>query len=339
MTRFQVRRRLEDLIYNRDHQRQRAFHSPEKPLALRKLEAEIGQMSLTWWEMDEVNLVAAGLDARSLAAFSCCNRGLRSTLKSPDTLRWLAELRGLDPRCIASVEHIQLAEVMAELSSSIFFPWGSIQVDDGALPSLRKIAKLLARHASLSLSIEAHCGLEARVAMPLPGQARQYTRRRAEAVRQALMREADLAGEALEQERVVTKAWGCSRPLVWAFVDEMYDPSGEHIDPENAGRNRRVELYLRSGSFTVPKRRRLSEIPVEPGKPPMEDRPADELSDDDDASGDTPAEGALAQMVVLHMPDGQQVTVPMAFFQHLQTMYMMSEEGEEDFTNGILPQG
>ena len=71
----------------------------------------------------------------------------------------------------------------------------------------------------------------------------------------------------------------------------------------------------------------------------MEDRPADELSDDDDASGDTPAEGALAQMVALQMPDGQQVTVPMAFFQHLQTMYMMSEEGEEDFTNGILPQG
>jgi len=180
-------------------------------------------MSLAWWEMDEVNLVAACLDGRSLAAFSVCSRGLRNILRSRDTLRWLAELRGLDPKCIASFEHIQVAEVMAELASSIFFAWGSLEVDEGAIPSLRKIATLLSRHQSLSLSIEAHCGLEAR--LNLPGQAREYTRRRAEAVRKALMREAAAVGAELEG-RVVIKAWGCSRPLVWAFIDDIYDPTG-----------------------------------------------------------------------------------------------------------------
>jgi len=187
--------------------------------------AEGQRMSLAWWEMDEVNLVAACLDGRSLAAFSVCSRGLRNILRSRDTLRWLAELRGLDPKCIASFEHIQVAEVMAELASSIFFAWGSLEVDEGAIPSLRKIATLLSRHQSLSLSIEAHCGLEARLNLPLPGQAREYTRRRAEAVRKALMREAAAVGAELEG-RVVIKAWGCSRPLVWAFIDDIYDPTG-----------------------------------------------------------------------------------------------------------------
>mmetsp|Transcript_34756 Transcript_34756/g.50909 ORF Transcript_34756/g.50909 Transcript_34756/m.50909 type:complete len:304 (+) Transcript_34756:1-912(+) len=235
---------------------------------------------MNWWEMDEVNMVATFLDGRSLAAFTCC-KAIRSNLRSRDTLRWIAELRGLDPKSIASVEHIQLAETMAELSSSIFFGWGSLEVDDGALPSLRNISTLLARHKSLSLYIEAHCGLEARINMPLPGQARQYTRARAHAVRRALMLQAASVGVEVEAERVVTRAWGCARPLVWAFADDFYDDTGLYVDAQASGRNRRVELYLRSGAFEVPKRRRRSEIPVEPGTVPLVDRADNTLSDDE----------------------------------------------------------
>ena len=79
---------------------------------------------------------------------------------------------------------------MATCASNIYFGWGSMTVVASARPSLRKVASLLDRHKSLTLSIEAHCGLEARFAMPIPGQARSFTRDRADAVRVALMREA-----------------------------------------------------------------------------------------------------------------------------------------------------
>ena len=252
-------------------------------MAKRKLTERL-MGSQRWWETDEVNLIAAFLDGRSLAVFTCC-RVIRSNLRSRDTLRWLAELRGLDHKSIASIEHIELAEAMANLSSSIFFRWGSLEIDECAFPSLQKIAKMLARHTSLSLSIEAHCGLELQVNVPIPGLPREYTRRRANAVRTALLEQAVAAEVMLDPSRVVTKAWGCSRPLVWAFVDKAYDPSGIYVDEEASARNRRVELYLRSGGFEVPQRRRRSEIPVEPGKLPLEDGSSDgENSEEDDTS-------------------------------------------------------
>ena len=195
-------------------------------------------------------------------------------------------------------------------------------MDEGAFPSLRKIATLLVRHKSLSLSIEAHCGLEARQNLPLPGQAREYTRRRADAVRRALMMQASLAGEDLEENRVGIKAWGCSRPLVWAFVDRFYDPSAQFVDPEASGRNRRVELYLRSGTFCVPKRRRRSEIPVEPGKPPLDDRGDEEDSADDEEEVNEPCANPFGQSIVLvQLPDGQQVPIPAAYLQHMSHVF------------------
>lgn len=206
-------------------------------------------MEMEWWERDEVNLVAATLDGTSLGSFAICCKAVHANLRSVDTLRWLTSLRGLDPRAgICSIAHIEIAEVMATCSSSIHFGWGSMSVVPSALPSLRKLAVLLQKHRGLTLSIEAHCGLEARYAMPLPGQAREFTRNRAEAVKEALEEQAAKANVPLDEERVVVRAWGCSRPMVWCFgqkgMDEPYDPVG-------AAKNRRVELYLRSSGFEV----------------------------------------------------------------------------------------
>ena len=146
-----------------------------------------------------------------------------------------------------------------------------------ALPSLRRSAQLLERHKTLELSIEAHCGLEARYAMPLPGQAREFTRGRAEAVYDALRQQAiemrntdpatgiSLAGpnpspcargsrspEESFLNRVTIRAWGCSRPLVWCYGQPGMD---EPYDAEGAAKNRRVDIYLKHGEFEVPRRR------------------------------------------------------------------------------------
>ena len=97
-----------------------------------------------WWEADEVNLVAACLDGSSLGHFAVTCRQVNANLRSRDTLRWLASLRGLDSSAgISSVEHIEIAEVMADLSTSIFFGWGSMEVDEGAHPSLRALISAL----------------------------------------------------------------------------------------------------------------------------------------------------------------------------------------------------
>jgi len=202
------------------------------------------------WDSDEVNIVASHLSPRDLGAFAGCCRTVQSNLRSRATLRWLSELRGLDQSSaqIASIEHIEIAEVMAEVSSTIAFGWGSMDLDPACLPSLRRVARLLHKHPTLSLSIEAHCGLEARWHMPLAGQAQMYTRRRAEVVRDALMSEAAESGYSIDGARARTRAWGCSRPLVWAF-NEGYDD--RHCDPEASARNRRVELFLRSGALEV----------------------------------------------------------------------------------------
>ena len=125
-----------------------------------------------FWLRDEVNLIAVSLDGRSLGAFAVTCRAIHDNLREPETLRWLASLRGLEASTcsISSIEHLEIAETMAKCASAIFFDWGSTTVERRANASLVKVAKILCRHTSLQLSVEAHCGLEARYAMPLPGQ-------------------------------------------------------------------------------------------------------------------------------------------------------------------------
>ena len=315
------------------------------------------------WDRDEVNLLAAILDPASLAAFSCSSKAVADNLRSRETLRYLAELRGHPTTLgISSVEHLEVAEVMAECKASIFFGWGSTDVDNGALPSLRRLAQLLERHKTLELSIEAHCGLEARYAMPLPGQAREFTRGRAEAVYDALrqqaieMRNTDPAtghllsldqirrqlarGSRSPEEsflnRVTIRAWGCSRPLVWCYGQPGMD---EPYDAEGAAKNRRVDIYLKHGEFEVPRRRLRSEIPRAPGEAPLEDA-VDEATgriqpdvDDNDGTADAVA-GGENEMVSLQHPDGRvfqmSTSMLMAMMQGMHATGLWEDEDEDE---------
>ena len=324
-------------------------------------------MEMAWWERDEVNLVAATLDGTSLGSFAICCKAVHTNLRSVDTLRWLTSLRGLDPRAgICSIAHIEIAEAMAACSSSIHFGWGSMSVVSSAFPSLRKLAVLLQKHTSLTLSIEAHCGLEARYAMPLPGQAREFTRNRAEAVKEALEEQAAKANVPLDEERVVVRAWGCSRPMVWCFgqkgMDEPYDLVG-------AAKNRRVELYLRSSGFEVPRRRLRSEIPRPPGEPPLEDMPATAPAgaqdaagpsssssaaaaggsataaasglklDDDDNDGTADATLAPDAMVTVQLPNGQVMSLTASMLHQMIHQHDNDDDDDDDDDDEATPLG
>ena len=97
---------------------------------------------------------------------------------------------------------------------------------------LQKLVRLLHAHRRLHLSVEAHCGLEARYHMPLPGQALEYTKMRALAVVEALHEAAAAIDMPLPEGRVSHVAWGCFMPLKWAFGSDNYsrrqaaDPAG-----------------------------------------------------------------------------------------------------------------
>ena len=283
-----------------------------------------------WWDRDEVNLIAVLLDGRSLAAFSCSCRSVSTGLRSQETLRWLASLRGLASDAgIHSIEHLEIAEVMAECATSIFFGWGSFDVDASAHPSLRRLARILARHKSLTLSIEAHCGLEALYAMPLAGQARSFTRERAGAVRVALEAQACAEGVPLDDGRVQTRAWGCSRPMVYCFGQRGMDNA--LFDPIGAAKNRRVELYLRGVGFEVPTRRKRSEIPRPPNEAPLSEPPDGALDDNDD-DGLADAGIASTEMINVVLPNGQRVQIPPVLLHQLNfdQLALGSDEEEEE---------
>jgi hypothetical protein len=119
-----------------------------------------------WEHVDLLNLVAPFLEASAIGALSCTCRFARDNLHDPMQLRWLAELRGLDPERsgISSVEHIHIAEALSSMQTSVAFEYQSVRLVPAALPSVRRVADLLLQHTSLSISVEAHCGLEAATA-------------------------------------------------------------------------------------------------------------------------------------------------------------------------------
>ena len=327
------------------------------------VQSEAIEESAWSWDRDEVNFIAAVLDAKSLAAFSCSTKDVSENLASKETLRYLAELRGHPTSLgISSVEHLEVAEVMAECKASIFFGWGSTHVDDGALPSLRRLATLMNRHENLELSIEAHCGLEARYAMPLPGQAREFTRGRAEAVYEALRDEAveaalatadgdpltsslDVAANvaSMVSDRVTVRAWGCSRPLVWCYGQQgMSEP----YDPEGAAQNRRVDIYLKHGKFEVPRRRLRSEIPRAPNEEPLEDQFETDGSikpDINDNDGTADVGAGETEMITVQAPDGRTITMStrmlMQLMQGIRTTTDDEEDDDEDEAGGPVLEG
>ena len=54
------------------------------------------------------------------------------------------EKKGLDAGCIGTIEHLELAQAMASLQSSIFFEMGSMELDDAAIPSVRRVVQACA---------------------------------------------------------------------------------------------------------------------------------------------------------------------------------------------------
>ena len=273
------------------------------------------RMSAFFWEDgDQLNLIATFLDARSIGSLSCTCCFVRDNLRDACQLRWLAEVRGLDPQQIGCVEHLEIAEAMADLETSISFAYGSLELGQEALPSIQRVTDMLRRHQGLSISIEAHCGLEAQARF-----AEHFTRRRALAVRTAMEQCAGVEGAEALRGRIHTRAWGNSRPVVWAHGE---DPGGP---------NRRVELYLQHGELEIPKRRPLAAYARPPGVP-APDEEADTLETEAAAAKEATFEAdediedeadwgySSRQQVMVQLHDGRQVVMPLNVLHQLQMM-------------------
>ena len=174
------------------------------------------------------------LDGSSLVRLSRSSRYAHqhTTGTTPGVLRWCAALRGVRAAGISTVEHLELAECMNSLSTSILFEYRSYRLEPSSVAPLERFASFLRRHAAIRVSIEGHCGLEAP-----PGIAYTFTRQRAMAVREVL----ETNGVALS--RLYVKGWGNERPLVWGWGDGTDGRTGP-----DGNANRRVELYVATGA-------------------------------------------------------------------------------------------
>jgi hypothetical protein len=131
------------------------------------------------------------------------------------------------------------------------------------------------------------------------------------------MMQASLAGEELEENRLGIKAWRCSRPLVWAFVDRFYEPSVQFVNLEASGRTEGWSCICEAVRFACQGSSSFGNILVEPGKPPLEDRGDEEDSADNEAEVNELCANPFGQSIVLvQMPDGQPLPLPAAYLQH-----------------------
>jgi len=190
-----------------------------------------------WEQSDVLYQVAVALDAASLARLrGTCQ--FCSTLKSTTTVKYIASLRtsakNFGPALAKSfdtLEQIALAEALAEVETSIRFEFRQVTLEPSSLPALERLAVILKRHASLKVSVEGHCGLEAPRAMGY-----EFTRMRADAVKRALV------ALGVDGSRLAARGFSNAKPLVWRLGDRA------------GARNRRVELYVDVGGVEVPPR-------------------------------------------------------------------------------------
>ena len=271
--------------------------------------------------VDVLHVVASFLEASSLVQLSRANKFVPDNLSSKETLQWCARLRGIQQHSASSMttlEHIELAECMAELETAIDFQYGDARLQEKSLPALAKFAAFLNRHSTITVAIEGHCGLEAPRAM-----ARTFTRHRCAAVRHALEE------HGVARERLTIKGYGNNRPLIWAYGDA------------GGAANRRVELYVTCGTWSAPPRRKRSEYAKPPsargsggeggsgdddvdGDSAENDDSYDEgdLDDDEDDDDDDDEDGGgwgnHMQRVVVTLPDERQVLVPAGVILHAQ---------------------
>ena len=189
------------------------------------------------------------LDAADIARLCQSCRFVPEHIRDVKTIKFLSTMRS-DAVLgnLSTIERLALVESLRECSTCIAFKVFSCDLLEASLPALKRFAALMKRHRSFSVSIEAHCGLEA------PRDAGYiFARERGRNVKIAL----HACG--VEPERLEVISYGNRRPLVWAF--------GNPSDAKDAGSaNRRVELYVRCGdAFEAPRRRPPSEIPLPPG--------------------------------------------------------------------------
>ena len=183
------------------------------------------------------------LDAADIARLCQSCRFVPEHIRDVKTIKFLATMRS-DAVLgnLSTIERLALVESLRECSTCIAFKVFSCDLLESCLPALKRFAALMQRHRSFSVSIEAHCGLEA------PRDAGYiFARERGRNVKIALI------ACGLESERLTVVSYGNRRPLVWAF--------GNPGDAKDAGGpNRRVELYVRSpDGFEVPARRGADE--------------------------------------------------------------------------------
>ena len=183
------------------------------------------------------------LDAADIARLCQSCKFVPDHIKDVKTIKFLSTMRS-DAVLgnLSTIERLALVEALRECSTCIDFKVFSCDLLEASLAPLQRFAALMKRHQSFSVSIEAHCGLEA------PRDAGYiFARERGRNVKIALL------ACGLEPERLQVISYGNRRPLVWAF--------GNPGDAKDAGGpNRRVELYVRSpDGFEVPARRAADE--------------------------------------------------------------------------------
>lgn len=274
------------------------------------------------WD-EHVPLSAACLPGCSLAALALASRGVRGRVCQPATLRWLAALRGV-PEGPASeiecLEQLSIAEAVFAMKCTVAFAYGQIDLDPAEWSKVARVAKLLHRHPSLVVSLEAHCGLEA----PTRTFAHSYSQRCAQAVGR------QLAAHGIGQDRIKSVAYGNSRPLVWTC--------NSHSTVEGTP-NRRVEMFLSRGGFEAPGRRAPWEYAVPPGSPPRERLLASDAEPGEDADGVEPhaiglegtAQRVHAHLVMVQNRHGQRVYLSTRLLQRLQ-----GTVGQPGITFGLL---
>ena len=62
-----------------------------------------------------------------------------------------------------------MADAIQELQTAIRFAFREVRLDPSSFEPLARFAAFLARHPGFSVSVEAHCGLEARGGVLLGG--------------------------------------------------------------------------------------------------------------------------------------------------------------------------
>lgn len=174
------------------------------------------------------------LDAVAIAKLCMTCRFVPKSIGDARSMQFVASMRtDVALAGLSTIERLALVEALRETGNCIEFREFDCELLDTSVEPLKRFAALMKRHRSFSVSIEAHCGLEAP-----RNAAYMFARERGRNVQRALV------SMGVELERFSIMSYGNRRPLIWA-----------HGDPE-ARPNRRVELYVRSpDGFEVPARR------------------------------------------------------------------------------------